>query len=119
VQMLGSLLMAIPLRKNVPLAMAMTLYTNPLTIVPLYIVAYAYGSLLMGDSASMSDVRPLPWSWSLTELWHWVESLGKPLGIGLVALAITLAVIGYFATDWAWRWYVLKNWRHRARRRGV
>src|SRR4051812_42775953 len=104
VQMLGSLLMAIPLRKNVPLAMAMTLYTNPLTIVPLYIVAYAFGALLMGDSTSISDVQPLPWSWSLTELWRWVESLGKPLGIGLVALAVTLAVVGYFVTELAWRW---------------
>src|SRR5258705_2663139 len=36
VQMLGALLLAIPCRSHVPLAMAITWYTNPLTIVPIY-----------------------------------------------------------------------------------
>jgi uncharacterized protein (DUF2062 family) len=39
-QMLTALLIAIPLKKNLPVALLMTLYTNPLTIVPLYVLAY-------------------------------------------------------------------------------
>ena len=41
--MLAALLLAIPLRKNMPVALIVTLYTNPLTIVPLYVLAYGYG----------------------------------------------------------------------------
>ena len=119
VQMLGALLMAIPLRKNIPVAIAVTLYTNPLTIVPLYLIAYGYGKLLLGDWGSDAHVTPFEWDWSFYALWHWMVSLGKPLGIGLVALAVTLALIGYFATELAWRAYVVAAWRRRARRRNA
>ena len=37
--MLTAALLAIPLRKNLPVALACTLYTNPFTIVPLYLFA--------------------------------------------------------------------------------
>lgn len=120
-QMLGALLLAIPLRRNIPVALVVTFYTNPLTIVPLYVLAYGYGRLLMGGRWN-GEVVPFEWDWSdfvasLEGLWHWALSLGKPLALGLVALAVTLAVIGYFAVDLAWRAHVRASWRHRARRR--
>ena len=34
-QMLVALLLAVPLRKNIPVALVTTFYTNPFTIVPL------------------------------------------------------------------------------------
>jgi uncharacterized protein (DUF2062 family) len=116
-QMLGALICAIPLRKNIPVALAVTLYTNPLTIVPLYMIAYGYGKLLLGSSQPDAHLVPLEWSWSVPALWHWMMSLGKPLGIGVLALALTLAVLGYFVTGLAWRLYVVTAWRRRAARR--
>ena len=113
-QMLGALLMAVPLRRNVPVALFVTLYTNPLTIVPLYVLAYAYGRLLVGGDAPLPQV---PSAWQFQQLWDWTMSLGKPLAVGLPALAVTLAVIGYFASDFAWRTYVVTAWRRRAARR--
>ncbi len=50
-------------------------------------------------------------------MWQWTMSLGKPLALGLVALALTLAALGYFAVDLAWRAYVITAWRARAKRR--
>jgi uncharacterized protein (DUF2062 family) len=117
VQMLGALLCAIPLRKNVPVAMAVTLYTNPLTIVPLYVIAYAYGRAILGDSGPDIAVAAFDPGWSLQALWDWAMTLGRPLAVGLVALALTLAVIGYFASELAWRLYVTTAWRRRAARR--
>ena len=117
VQMLGALLLAIPLRKNVPLAMVVTVYTNPLTIVPLYLIAYAYGKAILGYSGPDDPIAPFQWDWTLHTFWQWTLSLGKPLGVGLIALALTLAVIGYFATELAWRAYVISAWRRRAARR--
>lgn len=121
-QMLGTLALAIPLKKNLPVALLVTLYTNPFTIVPLYLLAYGYGQLLLGVGQSPAPVEPFLWDWgdfagSLRGLWAWVLTLGKPLALGLVALALTLAAVGYVGVELAWRAYVVAAWRARARRR--
>lgn len=121
-QMLGALLFAIPLRKNIPIALATTLYTNPLTIVPLYVLAYRYGKVLLGVRHGGGGVPPFEMDWSdwvgsLHALAEWALRLGKPLAVGLPALAITLAAIGYAAVQLAWRLYVAAAWRARRKRR--
>ena len=121
-QMLTAALLAVPLKKNLPVALITTFYTNPFTIVPLYLVALSYGRFLMGASHHPVIVEPYAWDWahwidSLQGMAHWSLSLGKPLGVGLVALALTLAAAGYFAVQLAWRTYVVVAWRQRARQR--
>jgi len=122
-QMLGALLIAIPLRKNIPVALLVTLYTNPFTIVPLYLLAYGYGHLLLGTGNNATPLEPFVWNWSdiggsLSELVAWTMALGKPLAVGLPALAVTLAVLGYIVCELGWRAYVVLAWRARAKRRG-
>jgi len=46
----------------------------------------------------------------------WMIGVGKPLGIGLVLLAITLAVAGYVLTKTVWRLYLIRAWRRRQAR---
>jgi uncharacterized protein (DUF2062 family) len=121
-QMLTAALLAVPLRKNLPVALLTTLYTNPFTIVPLYLLAIAYGRLLLGAGQPPVVVEPYAWDWahaidSLIGLAHWTLSLGRPLAVGLAALALTLACAGYFAVHIAWRAYVVLAWRRRARLR--
>jgi len=121
-QMVGALILAIPLRKNIPVALLATLYTNPLTIVPLYVLAYGYGHFLLGATQGAMPFEPFLWDWtdltgSLRGFGAWALGLGKPLAIGLVALALTLAALGYFGTELAWRVYVVSAWRARAKRR--
>jgi uncharacterized protein (DUF2062 family) len=121
-QMLTAALFAVPLRKNLPVALLTTLYTNPFTIVPLYLLAIAYGRVLLGTGDQSVNVEPYTWDWthwvdSLAGLAHWTLSLGKPLAIGLPALALTLAAAGYFAVQLAWRAYVILAWRARRHRR--
>ena len=45
--------------------------------------------------------------------------VGKPLVVGLPLLALLLALVGYLATDWAWRLYVRCAWQRRLRRRAL
>jgi len=56
-QALGSILLCMALRANVPLAVATTFYTNPLTIVPLYVVAYEYGRLFFPEELSLTTLE--------------------------------------------------------------
>jgi uncharacterized protein len=120
-QMLTALILAVPLKKNLPVALIVTLYTNPLTIVPLYVLAYAYGQLLLpGERAAL--VTPFETDWgnlgeSMRALWAWMLALGKPLAVGLVALGSTLAALGYIAVQLAWRAWVVAAWRARSKRR--
>ena len=121
-QMLSALLLAIPLRRNLPVALVVTLYTNPFTIVPLYLVAYGYGKLLLGVERDQSKIEPFYMDWSdlggsMQALWDWTLALGKPLALGLPALAVTLAVLGYLVVDLLWRASVIMAWRARARQR--
>jgi uncharacterized protein (DUF2062 family) len=121
-QMLTALALAIPLRRNLPVALLMTLYTNPFTIVPLYVLAYGYGSLLLGHDAKRLPVEPFEMDWgqlfeSLSRLADWTLSLGKPLAVGLVALGVTLALLGYVAVQLGWRAYVRVAWRARREQR--
>lgn len=115
-QMLGAAICALVFRVNLPLAMATTLYTNPLTIVPLYLLAYQIGRLVTGEGAGFVEPPELVWpevfAWG-EALLNWLLGLGKPLAIGLPLLASGLAVIGYFVVKAAWRIYLVRAWRRR------
>jgi uncharacterized protein (DUF2062 family) len=119
-QMLTAALLAIALRVNLPVALAVTLYTNPFTIGPLYLLAYKYGRLLVGGDSAPRLAPELDWSqlgdW-LDIFLAWMLSLGKPLIVGLIALAFTLAALGWLATRAAWRVHVILAWKKRAAKR--
>jgi hypothetical protein len=120
-QILTAAILAVPLRVNLPVALATTLYTNPLTIGPLYLLAYAIGTLFVGsDGAPLGHAPEFDWSnfgaWLRATL-DWTLSLGKPLAIGLVVLAVGLAAAGYALAQLAWRTHVILAWRRRRRRR--
>lgn len=117
---LGALL-AIAFRVNLPLAVFVTLYTNPFTIMPLYLLAYAIGTaLLPGGHAPLTPEPALDLShlgdW-LSALFDWTASLGKPLALGLAVLAVGLAIAGYVLVQLAWRAHVILAWRSRKVRR--
>jgi uncharacterized protein len=121
-QMLIAALLALPLRVNLPIALLVTLYTNPFTIVPLYLLAYGYGRLILADGHAAALIEPFAMNWSdiggsLASLGAWMMGMGKPLGVGLAALALTLALLGYAAVRIGWRIYLVTAWRGRQRRR--
>lgn len=121
-QVLGSVGLSILFRANFPLAAITTLYTNPITIVPLYLVAYEYGSLFVPGSNGLGDIAPPRFNWSssfIGDLALWMGQLGKPLALGVVLLALTLAAIGWAAVRIGWRWHVVHAWKKRARLRSL
>ncbi len=120
-QMLTAALLAVALRVNLPVALATTLYTNPLTIGPLYLLAYMIGRLILGGNGA-AFIHPPEFEWShlgasLEVFLRWILSMGAPLAVGLVTLALGLAALGYAGVQIAWRAYVIRAWRKRRRRR--
>ena len=121
-QMLTAALIAIPLRVNLPVALVTTIYTNPITIGPLYVLAYGIGSLMVDGGNGMTTPPTFNFMHlgeSTEEFLSWILSLGKPLFIGLVTLAVSLGIIGYFGVQAAWRIHVVYSWRLRKRERSA
>jgi uncharacterized protein (DUF2062 family) len=121
-QMLGAGIAAVVFRFNLPVALATTLYTNPFTIVPLYLLAYRYGALVLGATAGLETPLPPDWSWahpvaSAHAYGLWMLGLGAPLGLGLVLLATTLAMTGYVCVRVLWSIHLRRAWRARKQRR--
>ena len=119
-QMLGAALGCVLLRVNLPLALLTTLYTNPFTIVPLYILAFSMGEALLGRGEARFTPPP-EWSGGdvlggVAALADWMIALGRPLALGLVVLASSLALAGYLLTRIAWRTYLIHHWRKRRQR---
>src|SRR3989338_5355727 len=118
-QMGSAALLAVLLRVNLPVAAFTTLYTNPFTLVPLYVLAYELGAWVSGTRNGTEMMQqPFPefhWHNWPAELWSWLAMLGKPLLIGLPLLAVLLAIVGYFAVRVAWRIAVVLRWRARGR----
>ena len=118
--LLGAVL-AILFRVNLPISVLVTLYSNPFTIVPLYLVAYGLGQLVLPGHEGPPSFPPhfagkSIGEW-LSDLLHWLTSMGKPLMVGLPLLALLFAVVGYFTVDCAWRVYVRCTWQRRRKHR--
>ena len=119
-QMLGAAICAVIFRVNLPLAMLTTFVSNPFTIVPLYIVAYALGQLALPGPGKPFVMPPeygtegfIAWTHELTA---WMLGLGAPLALGLVLLALGLALVSYFLIRAVWRFYLVRAWHHRRQR---
>jgi uncharacterized protein (DUF2062 family) len=119
-QMLGAAICAVAFRVNLPLALLTTLYTNPFTIVPLYIAAFGIGQWALPGEHDRFVAPPEPdeagliaWMQALVE---WMVGLGAPLALGLVLLALGLALSGYLLVRVVWRIYLVRAWHLRRRR---
>ncbi|MGB3450047.1 MAG: DUF2062 domain-containing protein [Giesbergeria sp.] len=96
-QILGSLGICAWLRGNVIAAVIATAYTNPLTIVPLYWLAFQIGAFLLpGQQIMPPFVAPEGGmgDWAVG-LGAWMSALGWPLLVGLPVLACLLAANAY------------------------
>ncbi len=121
-QAVAAILLCLVVRANFPIAVITTFYTNPFTIVPLYVVAYEYGSLFVRGATPVTELALPPATGFMDyapALVHWMAALGKPLALGLVLLALTLAATGWIVVRLTWRCHAVWAWRRRTRLRAA
>ncbi|MBK6638826.1 MAG: DUF2062 domain-containing protein [Rhodocyclaceae bacterium] len=110
-QVAGSSLLSVIFKVNLPVAILFTFYTNPLTIVPLYFVAYELGNWVLGNGGGFStppDYANYSFGEWLYALGDWAQAMGSPLALGLVLLAFSLALAGYVIVRIGWRAYLVR-----------
>lgn len=123
-QMLTAAILSVLFRVNLPVAVILTWYTNPFTIVPLYYIAYKLGVAVTGGAAAQPpradlDLFGTPLAEWLPALGSWLASLGKPFLLGLFLLALLLACAGYLLVLVGWRAHVAFSWQRRLRSRAA
>jgi len=91
-------LLALALRINIPIAALSTFASNPLTMGPMYYLAYQLGLGLLGRNP-----QPLEIELSLSWITEKFVTIWQPLLLGCVLLGALLAFIGYAALDLLWR----------------
>lgn len=112
-QIVGSALMCVPFRGNIPIAALMTFLSNPFTTPFILTASYFVGSSLgMGGHAGVPGRKA-----SIAEWFAWLFSDAALATVsGLLIIAVISALIGYFASILLWRWWTAHKWRRRAGR---
>ncbi len=91
-------------RGNVVAGGVTTFYTNPLTTVPLYALAFQMGALVLpGEQVlpAWQSVAP-GGDFTVHALAAWIQALGLPLLVGLPVLGLLFAALGYLAVQLLW-----------------
>ncbi len=122
---------AVVLRANLPMAVASTLVTNPVTFGPVYYGAYHLGKAILGqppvseaqanaflDKTLKEPEVELGMGERLMQSLRRLTTVGKPLVVGLAILATLSGLVVYFLISAIWtlrvRWSRAKRLRNRA-----
>jgi uncharacterized protein (DUF2062 family) len=98
--------LAIILRVNLPISVALVWISNPLTWIPLYGAGYIVGAYLL-------NIPPVNYE-DMTVTWLLEQA--APLWLGCLILGSLLAALGYIITRMLWRWLSIRSWQRRRAR---
>lgn len=115
-QMLIAALLAIRLRCNLPLSVALVWVSNPLTAPPLFYLAYRLGGLLINQPLAIPAGNEET-AFDLYWLFAKMGTVWQPLLLGCLLLGLFAGSVGYFVISNIWRWRVGRDWRRRRQRR--
>lgn len=113
-QIVGSALLCIPFRGNIPIAALMTFLSNPFTTPFILLASLEIGSKL-GFRTDIASFYALRESGAGLGAWvRWLFSDAAPaLVSGLFIIAFGAALVGYLLSILIWRWWQGRKWRSR------
>ena len=113
-QMVVAALLAVRLRCNLPLSVGLVWITNPLTMGPIYYLAYRIGALLIDVPVQQVQFE-LSWNW----LTHSLGAIWQPFLLGCFIAGLFFGSVGYFVISMLWRWRVAHHWTKRKQLRAA
>ncbi|HKQ81493.1 MAG TPA: DUF2062 domain-containing protein [Steroidobacteraceae bacterium] len=100
--------LALALRLNIPAAVAGAFFTNPLTMVPLFYLAYWLGCHMLGLGERRFQFE-LSWDWLTTGL----LPIWKPLLLGCLVMGTITAIAGYALLAGIWHLSLVMKYHKR------
>jgi uncharacterized protein (DUF2062 family) len=118
IHMIAAALLCVPLRANIPVAVAATFISNPATL-PLIVAAALVTGNHFGFHADMATLHALRHDGASLGQWaHWLASDAAPaLLTGLIVIGAATATVGYAVTAFAWRLRIARKRQARLRAR--
>lgn len=112
--MLIAALTALALRINIPIAALTTFASNPLTVGPMFFLAYRVGLRIL-------SLQPQPFNFELSLVWFSERFvvIWQPLLLGCLLLGAVSALVGYVVLDLLWRASLADYLEARRRRKGA
>lgn len=107
-QMLVAAAVAIVIRCNLPISVALVWVSNPVTLPALLLFGYQVGALLLGKPAEFEAFN-LSWDWMRARM----GQIWAPLLLGSVVCGVVSAFLGWAGMQVIWRWHVVQRWERR------
>ena len=106
IQMVLAVTFSALFRANVPLAIACTWITNPITFIPINYFIVRIGERVLNIQHQEFTIKHLDfnsdWSKNFEALSNWAHELGKPFLVGLPIAAFSVAIISYILVIAIW-----------------
>ncbi len=118
-QILPAALLALPCRANVPIAVAMTFLSNPLTTPFILYLSIVVGNRFVHSTADLTTVTAMIDNGASLGDWaSWLASAAAPaLVVGLFVISVITASVGYLMASFMWRAWISRKWTLRERHR--
>ncbi len=108
-QVILAALCAILAHINLPLTVTAVFLTNPITMGPMFLLAYKVGAVILDIPAEVLHFE-LSFHWLSETLVH----IWKPLLTGCFVLGVFSAAIGNLLIRLLWRLHLVRRWKKRA-----
>ncbi|MEQ9464947.1 MAG: DUF2062 domain-containing protein [Haliea sp.] len=113
-QMLVAAVLAVLLRCNLPMSVALVWITNPVTMPALFYISYRVGALLIDVPVQVAEFE-MSMAWISAR----IGVLWKPLLAGSLICGLLFGSLGYTGVSLLWRYHVARKWRRRAQHRAI
>ncbi len=113
-QMLVAAILAIVARVNIPVAVLGVWVTNPLTLWPLFYLAYRLGAVIL-----QIPIQVWPETYDVVDILQSVGNAWEATLYGGVILGLSLATLAYIAVGLIWRFQAVIRYRDRRKNRRI
>jgi len=107
-QVIIAAIVAIAARINLPLTVSAVFLTNPITMGPLFLLAYEVGATVLGVPAELTHFE-LSYHWLSETMVH----IWKPLLTGCFILGVFASAVGNVLVRILWRLHLVRRWKKR------
>lgn len=107
-QMLVSAILAILFRANLPISVALSWVSNPVTTPAMLYFSYLLGTIILKTPPQTFHFE-MSWDWFVREF----HSIGLPLIVGTLISAVVIAILSNIAIRLTWRLFLLNAWQKR------
>lgn len=100
------------LKYNLPVALAMTFITNPITAYPIFHLSYRLGNWLLNDQDAAVFKEE-----TLQSIFDQALDVILPATIGSLFVGLSLSIVTYWVIKIVWQLYIKYKWYHRCSQR--